>query len=354
MDLSTLGWSDCFAGALSQLEDPELLPGRVVNEDRHAYTVVTAGGELPATITGRLLHTTQDTANLPKIGDWVALTPVAGESKGIIRHVLPRRTRLGRRLPGRETQEQILAANVDIAFVVQSLDANFNARRLERFLVMVHDGGVRPVVVLNKADLCSDVDGHVARARAVCGDTEILVTSLKRRRGLKQLSSLIAPAQTVVFIGSSGVGKSTLINSLYGEEIQATIEVRDRDSKGRHTTSARELIPLPSGGLVIDTPGMRELQVWLAEEGLDDAFPDIRVLANGCRFRDCRHQKEPECAVRVAADSGSLPRNRYDAYLKLQGEQKNLADQRREHTYVIRRRAGRQRTRPGDLSDDEA
>lgn len=338
---------------MALLEDPALIAGRVVNEDRHAYTVVTAGGEMPASVSGRLLHLTPDPADLPKIGDWVALTLVSGESKGIIRHVLPRRTRLGRRLPGRETQEQILAANVDIAFIVQALDSSFNPRKLERFLVMVHDGGVRPVVVLNKADLCADPDALLARARAVCGATEILVTSVQRRRGLKGLNRLIEPADTVVFIGASGVGKSSLINCLYGEAIQATLEVRERDSKGRHTTSARELIPLPGGGLVIDTPGMRELQVWLAEEGLDDAFPDIRVLADGCRFRDCCHLKEPGCAVRSAADAGGLPRTRYEAYLKLNQEHTILADQRRKHAYVIRRREGRQRLRPDDLPDDD-
>lgn len=354
MELIPLGWSDRFAEALSRLADPSLLPGRVVNEDRHSYTVVTTGGEMQATITGRLLHITADPADLPKIGDWVALTLVGGESKGIIRHVLPRRTRLARRLPGRGTQEQILASNVDVAFIVQALDSTFNPRKLERFLVMAHDGGVRPVVVLNKADLCTDPDALVEQARAVCGDTEILVTSVRRRRGLKILTGMITPATTVVFIGSSGVGKSSLINCLYGEAIQATIEVRDRDSKGRHATSSRELIPLPGGGLVIDTPGMRELQAWLDEEGLLEAFPDVRILADGCRFRDCSHQKEPGCAVRSAADSGSLPRQRYDAYLKLQKEHTQLADKRRKHAWVIRRREGRQRLRPDDPPDDDA
>lgn len=353
MNLPHLGWSDFFAGAWSQLNDPALHPGRIVSEDRHSFTVVTEAGEIMASLSGRFLHALQRPSDLPKIGDWVALTPVAGESKGVIRHVLPRRTRLGRRLPGPETHEQILAANVDVAFIVQALDNTFNPRRLERFLVMAHDGGVRPVVVLNKADLCTDLDGHVARARAVCGEVTILITSVRRRRGLKAVSELIVPFETVVFVGTSGVGKSSLINCLYGEEIQATLEVRDRDSKGRHATSWRELIPLPNGGLVIDTPGMRELQVWLDEEGLDDAFPDIRSLASHCRFRDCGHEREPGCAVRAGAEGGSLPRPRYDAYLKLQHEQKYLADERREHTYVVRRRQGRQRTRVEGVPDEE-
>ena len=353
MDLVSLGWSDRFAGALSALNDPALIAGRVVNEDRHAFTVVTAAGEVSAAPSGRFLHDTRNPADLPKIGDWVALTAVPGEAKGVIRWVLPRRTRLGRRLPGRETQEQILAANVDVAFIVQALDGTFNTRRLERFLSMVHEGGVRPVVVLNKSDLCPDPDARLAEAKAVCQATPIVVTSVQTRKGIKALTRLIVPAETVVFVGSSGVGKSSLINSLYGEEIQATIEVRDRDSKGRHTTSWRELIPLPWGGLVIDTPGMRELQAWLAGEGLDDAFPDVRALAAECRFRNCRHEREPGCAVRAATDSGAFPKKRHEAYLKLQHEQKYLADERRVHTYVVRRREGRLRPRAGDPVDDD-
>lgn len=344
VDLSGLGWHDGWAEAWKALDNDALVPGRIVGEDRHVYSAVTAAGEVSATLAGRFLHDTEEASALPRVGDWVALTPLPGESKGVIRHCLPRRTRLARRLPGRETREQVLAANVDLVFIVQSLDANFRPRRLERFLMMAHDGGVAPMVVLNKADLCAAVETRVAEARAVCGDTPILVTSIPRRRGLRAMARVIRPAQTVAFIGSSGVGKSSLINSLYGEEIQATIEVRAADAKGRHTTSWREMIPLPGGGLVMDTPGLRELQAWLDEEGLTGAFPEIGLLAESCRFRDCRHVAEPGCAVRDAATSGTLPRDRYEAFLKLQGEHHALSGSRIERQRVSRPPQGRGRS----------
>ncbi|MBN8246945.1 MAG: ribosome small subunit-dependent GTPase A [Verrucomicrobia bacterium] len=353
VDLSGLGWHDGWAAAWKALDTAALVPGRIVGEDRHVYSVVTAAEEVSATLAGRLLHETEESSALPRVGDWVALTPQPGESKGVIRHCLPRRTRLARRLPGRETREQVLAANVDLVFIVQSLDANFRPRRLERFLMMAHDGGVAPVVVLNKADLCSAVEARVAEARAVCGEAPILVTSIPRRRGLQAMARTIRPAQTVAFIGSSGVGKSSLINSLYGEEIQATIEVRAADAKGRHTTSWRELIPLPGGGLVMDTPGLRELQAWLDEEGLAGTFPEIRMLAGSCRFRDCRHAAEPGCAVRAAATSGVLPRDRYEAFLKLQGEHQTLAGSRAERQRIPRPSPGRGRAIRRQNFEDE-
>lgn len=353
VDLSSLGWNDGWALAWAAAGDPALVPARIVGEDRHVYAAVTAAGEVSATLAGRLLHQVEDSSELPRVGDWVALAPMPGESKGVIRLRLPRRTRLARRLPGRETREQVLAANVDRVFIVQSLDANFRPRRLERFLMMAHDGGVEPVVVLNKADLCDAVDPRVAEARSVCGGAEILVTSVPRRRGLRALAQGIAAGKTVAFIGSSGVGKSSLINSLYGEEIQATLEVRSADSKGRHTTSWRELIPLPGGGLVVDTPGLRELQAWLDEDGLAGAFADVQSLSGNCRFRDCRHDAEPGCAVRAAADSGALPRDRYEAFLKLQGEHQSLAGRRVERQRVTRQRAGRLRPLdPPECGDD--
>ncbi|MCW5557050.1 MAG: ribosome small subunit-dependent GTPase A [Verrucomicrobiae bacterium] len=353
--LSALGWDDGWASAWETVGDPSLVPGRIVGEDRHVYLAVTAAGEATATPAGRLLHALKDSSELPRVGDWVGLTPMPGESKGVIRCVLPRRTRLARRLPGRETREQVLAANVDRVFIVQALDGNFRSRRLERFLMMAHDGGVEPVVVLNKADLCDAVavDARLAEARAVCGGAAILATSVPRRRGLRALARRISPGKTVAFIGSSGVGKSSLINSLYGEEIQATLEVRAADSKGRHTTSWRELIPLPDGGLVVDTPGLRELQAWGEEEGLAGAFADVQSLSGSCRFRDCRHEAEPGCAVRAAADSGTLRRDRYEAFLKLQGEQQTLANQRTERRRVTRQRAGRLRSLEQAAFDEE-
>ncbi|MBL9176068.1 MAG: ribosome small subunit-dependent GTPase A [Verrucomicrobiales bacterium] len=353
MDLTKLGWNDHFAAALSGHSNAGLIPARVVSGDRNALVVVTPEGEQRATISGRMLHLARDSSELPRIGDWVALSPVAGEAKGVIRHVLPRRTRLGRRLPGRETREQVLAANVDTAFIVQAMDSTFNPRRMERFLAMTHDGGVRPVVLLNKVDLCDDPEEFLRRTREVSGDTPVVVCSARTRRGLGLIRGHLVAGETVVFVGSSGVGKSSLVNCLYGERIQATIAVREGDSKGRHTTSSRELIPLDCGALVIDTPGLRELQVWLEEEGLEVVFAEIRELALKCRFRDCSHADEPDCAVRRAADEGRLPRARFEAYRKLQKEQRQLADDRQRHARVLIRRQGRIRPRIEPSADDD-
>jgi len=245
---------------------------------------------------------------------------------------------LARKLAGREVAEQVLAANLDTAMVVQSLDATFNLRRLERFLVMAHEGGARPVVVLNKADLGEQVAERARAAVRSAGAVPVIVASARTGQGLEELRAWVRPGETVALVGTSGVGKSSLINRLYGEDIQATLEVRARDAKGRHTTTWRELIVLPSGGLVIDTPGMREFHMWVADEGLEETFPDIAELAAGCRFRDCRHASEAPCAVKDAVASGKLDRGRYESYLKLQRELAYLSEERRQHTYQVRKR----------------
>ncbi len=325
MNLQDLGWSDGFAAAFSALNTPSWIPGRVVSEHRGVRLLMTERGELPATLAGRLEHLASSAAELPKIGDWVAVLPLLGEDKGVIQQVLPRKTVLGRKVAGRVTEQQILAANVEIVFIVQALDASFNARRIERFLTVAHEGGVRAAVILNKADVCPHPKVMIGEAGRVAGDSPVLVTSAETGRGLKSLADLIGPRETVVFLGSSGVGKSSLINRLYGEEFQPTQEVRERDSKGRHTTTVRELLPLPGGGLVIDTPGLRELQLWITEAAVDASFQDIAELAVTCRFRDCAHQDEPGCAVQAAVGGGRLLQSRYDSYRKLQREQQALA-----------------------------
>ncbi|MBI3879854.1 MAG: ribosome small subunit-dependent GTPase A [Verrucomicrobia bacterium] len=338
MDLASLGWSDFFAANFAGHREQGLLPARVVTEDKLHYTVVGETGDMIAVIAGKMLHHRGANAALPKVGDWVAIAPQPGENKAVIHAVLPRRTHLTRKETGRESTEQVLATNMDTAFVVQALDVTFNLRRMERFLVMVHDGGAQPVVVLNKADLCAEVDARVAEAHAAAGNTPVIVVSAKTRKGIGQLREFIKPGETVVFIGTSGVGKSSLINRLNGEATQPTLEVRASDSKGRHSTTWRELIPLPAGGLVIDTPGMREFHMGFADEGIDEAFPDLMALGAGCKFRDCSHQNEPGCAVKAAVESGTVPRARYESFLKLQRELAFIAEQRKEHTYTVNKR----------------
>ena len=331
LSLARLGWNAEWEAAFAPHRERNFKAGRVAVQDKHHYVLFAEEGELIAQIAGKLFHALKSDATLPKVGDWVAFKQPPGEAKAVIHAVLPRRTKLGRKIPGRETEEQILVTNIDLAFVVLALDETFNPRLLERFLLMVIEGGAQPVVVLNKADLCEDLDAHVAEAQRCAGEAPVVAVSAKTRKALKLLLEHITPASTVTFIGNSGVGKSTLINRLYGEAIQPTAEVRERDSKGRHTTTWRELIVLPNGGLVIDTPGMREFQLWMAGEGIHEAFPDIELLALKCKFRECRHGTEQECAVQVALAAGALEKKRYDNFLKLRSEVEFLEKARKYH-----------------------
>jgi ribosome biogenesis GTPase len=320
MDLAELGWDAVWESDFTAHRQGGLEPARVVHEDKLSYNVVGASGDRPAIITGRLRHLCPRDQDLPKVGDWVAVRPVPGESKGVIEAILPRRSQIARKINGRGTGAQIVVSNIDVAFVVQAMDSTFNARRLERFLVMVLEGGVRPVLVLNKLDLCKAPRRMISEAEAVSGGALVLPVCAKTAKGTGRLREILGPGLTAVFIGTSGVGKSSLINRLVGGTLQPTLEVRDSDSKGRHATTWREIIPVPQGGLVIDTPGMREFHLWSADLGLDTAFPDITELAVGCRFRDCTHGAEPGCAVRSALEAGALAGGRYESFRKLQAE----------------------------------
>lgn len=329
--ISKLGWDESLAAAFAPFRERGMSAGRVAVQDKHHYVLFAETGELLARIAGKLFHDAEGDAGLPKVGDWVVFKHTPGDAKAVIHAVLPRRTKLCRKLPGRETEEQILVTNIDIAFIVIALDETFNARLLERFLLMVLEGGARPVVVLNKADLCPDLDAYVTAAELSAGGAPVVAVSAKTRKALKQLLEFITPTSTVTFIGKSGVGKSTLINKLYGEAIQPTLEVRDVDSKGRHTTTWRELIVLPNGGLVIDTPGIREFHVWMAGEGIHEAFPDIESLALQCRFRECSHTQEKECAVKLALVKGTLSQERFNNFAKLRQELAHLGKARLYH-----------------------
>jgi len=344
VSLESLGWNDSWLQHFRALERSGLEPGRVAVEDKHHYIVLTSEGPLTGKVTGKLLHEAESPAELPKVGDWVALVARRDEDKAVIHGVLPRRTRLSRKIAGRTTDEQVLVANVDVAFVVQGLDRPFSPALLQRHLVMAREGGVKPVVVLNKADLCHDVLEQLAIAEKAAADAPVIAVSAKTGRAIDSLTQLIRPLETVVFVGPSGAGKSSLINRIYGDDILATTEVRDRDAKGRHTTSWRELIVLPNGGLVIDTPGMREFHLWLAAQGASESFPDIEALAPGCRFRDCGHTTEKGCAVLAAIAAGELARQRLDDYRKLQNELSSLNRAARDRRTAYRDR--RPRTPP--------
>jgi ribosome biogenesis GTPase / thiamine phosphate phosphatase len=339
--LESLGWNSAFDTSFQPLREKGFEPGRVAVEDKHRYVVITARGELSGQIAGKLLHQAGHQADLPKVGDWVAVAPVPNENKAVIHQVMPRKTKLSRKVPGREMEEQLLVTNIEIAFIVQGLDRPIRPGLLQRLLVMVHESKVQPVVVLNKADLCEDILSKVAAAEHAVGDTPVIAVSARTGQAMDSLTQLIRPGETVVFIGASGVGKSSLINQICGEEIQATAEVRESDAKGRHKTSWRELILMPNGGLVIDTPGMREFQMWLADEGLCEAFPEIEALAVSCRFRNCSHTTEGHCGVLEAVASGQLSKERHQSYLKLKKELDFLERAHVTHAYYERKRQTR-------------
>ena len=342
MPLTKLGWNAAREEEFAPYHAKGFVPARVAVEDKHFYRVWTADAELTAQITGKLIHAARgDHSQLPKVGDWVAVKLVPNEEKATIHAILPRRTLITRKTTGRDTAAQILATNVETVFLVTAADATFNAARLERMLVMAHESGARPVVVLNKIDLCDDLDARLAEAARVAGDVPVLAACALTGRGVKKLAALIQSGDTVVFIGTSGVGKSSLINRLYGEELMPTMAVREQDAKGRHTTSWREMIFLPKGGVVIDTPGMREFHVWAAGEGARETFPEIEALSAGCHFRDCTHTREKNCAVLAALAAGAFPRERYDSFVKLQGEISYLREAEKRAGWQDRRKSDR-------------
>ena len=342
MGLTKLGWNAERDAQFAPYLAKGFIPARVAVEDKHFYRVWTVNAELTAQIIGKLIHEARgDHSKLPKVGDWVAVKLVAGEEKAMIQAILPRHTRIVRKVTGRDTAAQILATNIETVFLVTAADSTFNAARLERMLVMAHESGARPVVILNKIDLCDTPDAQLAEAVRVAGEALVLAVCAITGRGMKKLAALIKPGDTVVFIGTSGVGKSSLINRLYGEELMPTVEVREQDSKGRHTTSWREMIFLPKGGVVIDTPGMREFHIWGAGEGARETFPEIEALAPDCYFRDCSHTKEKGCAVLAALAADTLPRERYDSFVKLQLEMAYLREAEKRAGWQDRRKSDR-------------
>jgi ribosome biogenesis GTPase len=322
-DLEQLGWNDELTAAFEPHLQAGLVPGRVAVQQRGLYDVLGEAGELRADVAGRLHHDALTEAELPVVGDWVALAPRPAEGAGTIQAVLPRRTKISRKTPWLAAKEQVLAANVDTVVLTTSLNEDLNLRRLERYLTTAWDSGAEPVVVLTKADLHPDPEAARAEVESIAYGVPVHVVSVRTGEGLDDVASIFRPGRTLVLLGSSGVGKSTLINTLAGEELLATNEIRE-DGRGRHTTSHRELVILPSGGLVIDTPGLRELQLWESSDGLDHSFEDVTELFADCRFNDCAHEREPGCAVRAALEAGTLEPIRWESYRKLQRELEHL------------------------------
>jgi ribosome biogenesis GTPase len=342
MTLEALGWDRERAREIEPWAGKDgYQPGRVLIGFNYLYRVGIEGGEIEAVLSGRLKHHAERQGELPAVGDWVVLRIRPREDRGAIVAVLPRRSRFSRRMAGNVTDEQVVAANVDVIFIVMSLDDDFSVRRLERYLLMARESGAAPVVLLTKLDLCDDLPAYVAEVKGAAGDVPVHVLSPKLNEGLEHVTPYMTAGRTAALLGSSGVGKSTIINRLVGSNVQKTREVREADSKGRHTTTHRELVVLPSGGLIIDTPGMRELQLWDASESVRDTFDDIATLAGECHFTDCRHRDEPRCAVKAAVDGGRIPADRLASYLKLQDELVYLARQQDERAQIEEKRRGK-------------
>src|SRR5262245_45010925 len=337
-DLKDLGWDDAWQAAFAPFAAEGLVPARVAIEFNYIYRLYSESGELQAQHAGRLRHEAASKEQLSAVGDWVAARPIAGEAAATIEAVLPRRSKFSRKVAGEVTEEQVVAANIDTVFLVMGLDGDFNPRRIERYLSMAYESGASPVVLLTKADIADDVPEALAEIERVAIGTPVHAISAHARTGLETLDAHLRPGRTGTLLGSSGSGKSTLINALLGESRLKTQEVRSHDSRGRHTTRHRHLIMLPGRGLLIDTPGMRELQVWSAGDTVRETFEDIEELAAQCHSTDCRHQGEPRCAVAKAVEDGTLPRERLTSYHKLQDEVRHFENRRNIRAQIDEKR----------------
>jgi ribosome biogenesis GTPase len=321
-ELREIGFGDWFEDKLeaSKLENFQL--GRVTSVHKESYTVTNGIGEIYAEVTGKMMFSAESPLDYPTVGDWCYVQYLDGNSLAIIHEVLPRKSILKRKTSGKKIEFQAIAANIDYAFIIQSLNADFNLRRLERYLVMVREGHIKPVILLSKSDLLSEDEVNLKKNEIYreIPDVEVCAFSNTDNSGLGEIGGLLASGQTFCLLGSSGVGKTTLLNNLLGKELLATREIREKDSKGKHTTTHRQLLKLENGSLIIDTPGMRELGNIGVEAGIEEVFEDIAELETRCKFSDCTHTQEVGCAVLEALDDGTLSHERYQSYSKMQKE----------------------------------
>ena len=325
-NLISLGWNTFFENQYNQYKNSGFIPARVIVEHKQRYLLYTEKGEVTGEVTGKLLYTTDTNSELPKTGDWVVGILYDEENKLIIHDVLVRKTKLSRKTADKITDEQIIAANVEVAFIVQSIDNNFNTNRIERYLTAVIESKVEPVIILNKSDLDKNPKEKIAQLKDRGIKAPILLMSALESEGVNEIKKYLSEGITAVFTGSSGVGKSTIINSLLGNDFIKTQEISSSVFKGKHTTTKRELIVLPEGGILMDTPGMREFQLWNVSEGLDSTFNDIETLIAKCKFTNCSHTVEIGCAILQAFEEGSLSTERYKSYQKLQKELRYLEE----------------------------
>ncbi|MFB9275045.1 ribosome small subunit-dependent GTPase A [Cohnella cellulosilytica] len=360
--LAAYGWNEHWRQALAALEQPlrDYAPARVVAQFSHSYNLMTADGSHSASVTGKFEFLATKRGDYPAVGDWVLAEPLPGERRSVIHAVLPRRSAMVRKVAGAAVEDQIVGANLDYLFIVNALNQDFNLRKIERYMIAAWDSGAAPVVLLTKADLCADPEAFVEQVGSVAPGVPVHCVSALTGAGKEALDAYLKPGATIGITGSSGVGKSTLLNWLAGRNLQSTQGIREDDARGRHTTTHRELFLLDCGALVMDTPGMRELQLWDAQDGWQQAFADIERLAASCRFRDCKHDGEAGCAMLRALGSGELDPKRYANYRKTEKELAHLA--RKERTAAAKAKgsskgkrppsAGRAERRPNRLLDD--
>ncbi|MCM3704889.1 ribosome small subunit-dependent GTPase A [Cytobacillus firmus] len=316
MTINRLGFDHFFKEAFSAYDEKEYQMGRVALEHKRMYRIWTDKGEMLCEVSGKFSFDASSREDFPAVGDWVVIKERADEKRGTIHAVLPRKSKFSRKAAGVNTEEQIVAANVDTIFLVNSLNEDLNLRRLERYLLLTWESGAAPVIVLTKADLCENPEKKLAEVETVAMGVPVISISVMEEKGIELLKPFLEPGETIALFGSSGVGKSTLTNYLLGADKQRVQEIRS-DDKGKHTTTHRELILLPDGAILIDNPGMRELQLWESESGLSESFTDIEQAAHDCRFRDCTHDNEPGCAVLRLIEEGSISAARLNSYKKL-------------------------------------
>jgi ribosome biogenesis GTPase len=321
-NLEALGWRTHFEEQMSPFAELGMIPARVARQDKGYYMLLSASGRVRAETAGKLRYDQRFGSQYPTVGDWVAIQPAQGSGSATIHAVLDRLSYFSRKKAGSRTAEQGLCANVDTAFVVSSLvgERGFVLRRIERFLTLVGEAGAEPVIVLNKRDLCDKTSSHIAEAENIAPGVPVFAISATTGEGIEGLYPHLSHGETSVLLGPSGVGKSSIINAVAGEQVAKTGSVRESDGRGKHITSWREMIMLPDRGIIIDTPGMRELQLWADEESLYSSFSDIIQLAAECRFRNCTHQREPGCAVRAAVANKDLEEDRLESFFRQQSE----------------------------------
>jgi len=325
MNLEELGWNEFHEKHYNEMKTQDTFPARVAKAQREKYWIYSSLGELKAEIKGKLRFNAESISDFPVVGDWVVAEMRPEGNAAIIKGVLPRISKFSRKVAGPITDEQVLVANIDTVFLVSGLDSDYNIRRIERYLTIACESNSKPVIVLNKADMCTDVQVKTAELESIAFGVPIVALSAIQKEGLEDLKKYIMEGTTIAFIGSSGVGKSTIINCLIGSEMLKVGAVRESDGRGRHITTRRELMLLPYGGIVIDNPGLREIQLWVNEDALDKAFGDLREYAVQCKFRDCTHLNEPGCAVKKAIENGNLDSKRFQGYIKLKKELRYLA-----------------------------